>query len=53
VTTLENFPNGAGIFGKHLAYPDADAFTKRDLENHFQIFDELPVYLDKNTNLKH
>ena len=52
VTTLENFPNAAGIFGKHLPYPDADAFTKRDLENHFQIFDELPVYLDKNTNLK-
>jgi len=52
VTTLENFPNSAGVFGKHLPYPDADAFTKRDLENHFKIFDELPVCVDKNTNLE-
>lgn len=33
----------AGVFGRHLAYPDASPFTKRDLERHFAHFESTPV----------
>ncbi len=28
----------AGVFGRHIAYPEADLFTMRDLEKHFDSF---------------
>lgn len=33
----------AGVFGRHLAYPDASPYTKRDLERHFINFTVEPV----------
>lgn len=33
----------AGVFGRHLAYPSANPFTKRDLEIHFASFRDRPV----------
>lgn len=33
----------AGAFGRHIAYPDANPFTKHELEMHFAGFDEWPV----------
>jgi rhamnosyltransferase len=33
----------AGVFGRHLAYPEADLYTKRDLERHFANFEAEPV----------
>ncbi len=37
----------AGVFGRHLAYPDASPFTRRELELHFSGFASCPqVRLD-------
>ncbi|WP_248768501.1 glycosyltransferase family 2 protein [Pseudomonas sp. MWU12-2345] len=37
----------AGVFGKHIAYPQASVFTRRELELHFAGFKEAPiVHLD-------
>lgn len=37
----------AGVFGRHVAYPDASPFTRRDLERHFAHFKSAPsVRLD-------
>lgn len=33
----------AGVFGRHIAYPDADPFTARELEMHFAGFDAWTV----------
>lgn len=50
VTSLERCPGAAGAFGKHLAYPDASPFTKRDLDQHFENFNDHPLVLSKHTN---
>lgn len=50
VATLEHEPAAAGAFGKHLAYPEASAFVKRDLETHFNHLAQYPLYLDKDTD---
>lgn len=50
VTALEHYPNAAGAFGKHYAWPDADPYTKRDLELHFNNFDNHPYCISKNTS---
>ena len=50
VAALENYPNAAGAFGRHEAWPDADEFTKRDIEKHFARFDQLPVCVSKDTD---
>ncbi len=43
VTAAEADPQIAGVFGRHLAYPDASPYTKRDLERHFVNFTVEPV----------
>lgn len=50
VSSLERYPNAAGVYGKHLAYPDASAFTKRDLNQHFKTMSGLPLALSKDTD---
>lgn len=52
VTAIEKFPNAAGAFGKHFAWPDASAYTKRDLNNHFTLFSTLPIAVSKTTDKK-
>ena len=52
VSTLDYEPEAAGAFGQHLPYPEASAFVKRDLSNHFKHLSQYPLYLDKNTDLK-
>ena len=52
VTSIERFPNAAGAFGKHLPYPDASPFTKRDLNAHFDMFSKLPLSIGKKTHKK-
>jgi len=51
VTAIERFPNAAGAFGKHLAYPDASAYTQRDLDAHFNAMNQHSLYVSKDTNL--
>ncbi|MBO6505228.1 MAG: glycosyltransferase [Kordiimonadaceae bacterium] len=52
VSSIEQFPNAAGAFGKHFAWPEASAYTKRDLNNHFQLFSGLPIAVSKSTDEK-
>ncbi len=41
VLTIESDTKFAGVFGRHVAYPEADLFTKRDLQKHFDEFRAL------------
>lgn len=50
VSMLEHEPKAAGVFGRHLAYPEASAFVQRDLEAHFNSLAKYPFYLDKETD---
>jgi rhamnosyltransferase len=43
VTVAEADPNIAGVFGRHIAYPNASPFTKRELEMHFSGFESMQV----------
>ena len=47
VVLLECYPQVAGVFGRHIAYPEASEFTKRDLYNHFAKYDDLPLVFNK------
>ena len=49
VTSIERYPNAAGAFGKHLAYPDASMFTKRDLDAHFTHMGNHALCLNSET----
>jgi len=50
VTAIEHFPGAAGAFGKHLPWPDACPFTKRDLNAHFDMLMTQPLCLSRDTN---
>jgi len=52
VRSLEKHPHAAGAFGKHLPYPEASAFTKRDLTAHFDGFLREPLCVSQETNQK-
>jgi rhamnosyltransferase len=43
VALADDEPQIAGVFGRHIAYPDADPLTARELELHFAGFDAWPV----------
>ena len=43
VRDIERDSRIAGVFGRHLTYPEADIFTKRDFQMHFDSFLEEPV----------
>ena len=43
VDTMESDPCIAGVFGRHIAYPDANPFTKEELVEHFKGFLTKPV----------
>ena len=43
VSTAEAAPDIAGVFGRHVAYPDASPFTRHELEQHFAGFQGHPV----------
>lgn len=50
VGAVEQDANIAGAFGRHLAYPSASEFTKRDLEAHFNGFLQFPPVLERATD---
>ncbi|UTW56267.1 glycosyltransferase [Kordiimonas sp. SCSIO 12610] len=50
VSAIEHFPDAAGAFGKHYAYDDASLFTKRDLNAHFDMLNNQPLCLTKDTD---
>jgi rhamnosyltransferase len=43
VATADSDPQIAGVFGRHIAYPDADPFTARELDLHFAGFEAWAV----------
>lgn len=43
VSAIEQDPSIAGVFGRHIAYPEANPFTARELELHFGGFDSWQV----------
>lgn len=47
VEPLEKDENIAGVFGRHIAYPNASSFTKRDLDYHFAGFLSHPLIVNK------
>ncbi|KAA0678252.1 glycosyltransferase [Roseomonas genomospecies 6] len=52
VTVLEHFPKGAGAFGRHVAWPNASPFVKRDMDRHFQMFGNNPLQVSKYDDLE-
>lgn len=47
VSPMLSDPRIAGVFGRHIAYPEACVFTQRELEAHFNGFNHQPiVHLD-------
>lgn len=45
-------PEAAGLFGRHIAYPEHSIFIKEDITNHFQNMLKHPLILTKYTDLK-
>lgn len=50
IILMDHYPNAAGAFGKHLAWPNASPFVRRELEGHFAGFDKHPLAVSMNTN---
>jgi rhamnosyltransferase len=50
VAAVEQSPDIAGAFGRHVAHRNASAFTKRDLEAHFSGFLQHPLILSLATD---
>lgn len=44
-------PRVAGVIGRHEAYPEHDAFTRRDMTDHFNHFAMLPPVMSLETGL--
>lgn len=43
VVAIEQDPNIAGVFGRHVAHSDASIFTENELEQHFSGFIAQPI----------
>jgi glycosyltransferase involved in cell wall biosynthesis len=52
VSALEARPGAAGAFGHHYAWPEADPFTRRDMQNHFKGFLDRPLEVSLHTDFK-
>ena len=50
VATLEHFPKAGGAFGRHLPWPDASPFVKREIENYFAYFEHHPLAVSRDTD---
>lgn len=52
VTLLDKHPRAAGGFGRHFAYPDMSPFVRRDIDQHFKNFEDMPIAVSKYTDLQ-
>ncbi len=50
VTMLERFPRAAGAFGRHVAWPSASPFVKRELDEHFAGLARAGLVLSRDTD---
>ena len=51
VAVLQHYPEAAGCFGRHVAWPAASPFTKRDIAEHFAALKRHPAALSFGTDL--
>ncbi len=51
VSAMEISPEIAGAFGRHIAHENADPFTVRDLNVHFDFFKAQPRVVSKETDV--
>jgi hypothetical protein len=47
---LDRFPNAAGLFGRHLPYPDHPEFVRVEIDRHFDNLLRYPLALSKFTD---
>lgn len=52
VSAVEQQPDVAGAFGRHIAYPEASPYTIRDIQAHFDGFGAHPEIVGKLTDLE-
>jgi GT2 family glycosyltransferase len=50
ITVMERFPMVVGAFGRHLPWPNANPFTKRDITEHFDSLLRYPLVLSRQTD---
>lgn len=50
VAAVDQHPNIAGAFGRHIAYPDASIYTQRDIDLHFSGFLAHPAIVGRDTD---
>jgi glycosyltransferase involved in cell wall biosynthesis len=50
VNVVGRFPRAAGGFGRHMPWPSASPFTKRDIDAHFSRLSQYPLVLSRETN---
>lgn len=50
VKMMRAVPEAAGLFGRHIAYPEHSIFVKEDIANHFQNMLKHPLILTKHTD---
>ncbi len=43
-------PEAAGLFGRHIAYPNHSSFVKEEITNHFENMLKHPLVLSKHTD---
>ena len=49
-TLLDRSPGAAGSFGRHIPWPSASPFTKREVTDHFINLARHPLVLSRDTN---
>ena len=50
VNAVDQHPDIAGAFGRHIAYPEATVYTQRDIEQHFSGFLAHPLIVGRDTD---
>ncbi|MBL4571463.1 MAG: glycosyltransferase [Gammaproteobacteria bacterium] len=50
VKMMHAVPEAAGLFGRHIAYPDHSVFVQTEITNHFQNMLQHPLVLSKHTD---
>lgn len=49
---MARVPEAAGLFGRHIAYPEHPYFVRKEIETHFRNMLEYPLTLSKHTDPK-
>lgn len=47
---FDHFPDGAGLFGRHLPYADHPLYVRHEIQTHFEQFNALPLALSRDTD---